>query len=87
MIGLLTSKEHNEVEYLSQRIALSRLELQLCQADFHAQVDRAMRSPWALPCCFAAGFVSSRFGVKAGKALGSVVPFYKLSTVLVQMFR
>lgn len=87
MIGMLVSKERHEVEYLSQRIALSRLELQLCQAGFHAQVDNTLRSPSALPYSFAAGFFFGRFGLKAMRALGALIPFYKISTLLVQMIR
>jgi hypothetical protein len=77
----LGRRERRDVGHLSRRIALCRGELQRCNSDFHARVDAPLRSPWALPCCFAAGFAAGKLGLKVGRVL-RVLPLYNLSLLL-----
>lgn len=62
MMSLLIRKRRNRVVALAAHIDQERLMLRQITQAAHARLQTHLRDEWALVGCFAAGFLTGRFG-------------------------
>ncbi len=72
MITLLLKRQQRRVERLSLGIEHKRLVARELRREGRAALENKLRGGWALAGCFAAGFVSARWGGSVGRRLKTI---------------